>query len=248
MDTTENTHNAMPRKQIFVWLLISSFSAFARGTTELPPSYAVKSELYATGIEWAEGPAFDRHGDLFVVNYRGNGKIGRIAADGTASVYCDLRPAFAPRDGRQAFPNGLKVDREGRLLVVDLGGGRLLRLSDGGADRSADHGRVVRWRYKKTAADQPPVIEMLDTRSSEPHTEVLVDASGRLYVAISEGGVIDVVDVPSGRLLRQYDAGGRCATNCHFYGGYLYTTITGKEAIYRLKLGVEGFDYWGTMR
>ena len=61
----------MPRKQIFVWLLISSFSAFARGTTELPPSCAVKPELYATGIEWAEGPAFDRHGDLFVVNYRG---------------------------------------------------------------------------------------------------------------------------------------------------------------------------------
>ena len=54
-------------------------------------SHSVKPELYATGFEFAEGPALDDAGNLFVVNYRGLGKIGRIAPDGTASVYCDLR-------------------------------------------------------------------------------------------------------------------------------------------------------------
>ena len=50
---------------------------------DLPPSHGVKPELYATGFEFAEGPALDRDGNLYVVNYRNNGTIGRIAPDGT---------------------------------------------------------------------------------------------------------------------------------------------------------------------
>jgi hypothetical protein len=42
--------------------------------------------------------------------------------------------------------------------------------------------------------------------------------------------------------LRQYDAGGKQATNCHFHGGFLYVTVADREAVFRLRLGVEGFD------
>ena len=38
---------------------------------------------------------------------------------------------------------------------------------------------------------------------------MIFDAAGRLYVAMCTGGVINVVEVPSGKLLRQYDAGGK---------------------------------------
>ena len=72
---------------------------------------------------------------------------------------------------------------------------------------------------------------------------MIFDAAGRLYVATWTGGVINVVEVPSGKLLRQYDAGGKQSTNCHFHGGYLYMTVAAKEAVFRLKLGVDGFDY-----
>ena len=34
-------------------------------------------------------------------------------------------------------------------------------------------------------------------------------------------------------------------TNCHFHGGDLYTTVVDRKAVYRLLLGVEGFDYNG---
>ena len=79
---------------------------------ELPPSHSVTPRLYATGFEFAEGPAFDDAGNLYVVNYRGNGKIGRIQADGTASVWCDLtelapltdRRPQATRHGRRGHP------------------------------------------------------------------------------------------------------------------------------------------------
>jgi hypothetical protein len=95
--------------QFVVWgsLCCAAFSQ-AEEPADLPPSHSVKPELYATGFEFAEGPALDDAGNLFVVNYRGLGKIGCITPDGTASVCCDLRQ-LAPVEGRQPQANGLKV-------------------------------------------------------------------------------------------------------------------------------------------
>ena len=74
---------------------------------------------------------------------------------------------------------------------------------------------------------------------------LIFDEAGRLYVAMWSTGQINVIDVDSGKIIRQYDAGGEKSTNCHFHGGYLYTTVAAKEAVFRLKLGVNGFDYNG---
>ena len=82
-------------------------------------------------------------------------------------------------------------------------------------------------------------------RSFQPDG-LIFDAKGRLYVGMWTGGFINVVDVSRGQLVRQYDAGGGKATNCHFHNGYLYTTVAAKEAVFRLKLDVEGFDYNGS--
>lgn len=72
---------------------------------------------------------------------------------------------------------------------------------------------------------------------------MVFDVAGRLYVATWTGGEIWVVEVPSGRLLRRYDAGGQRATNCHFHGDCLYVTVAAKKPVFRLRLGVPGFDY-----
>ena len=52
-------------------IAVLALPVFGQEASPLSPSDTVKPELYATGIEWTEGPAFDRHGDLFVVNYGG---------------------------------------------------------------------------------------------------------------------------------------------------------------------------------
>ena len=36
--------------------------------------------------------------------------------------------------------------------------------------------------------------------------------------------------------MRYNIAGGEKSTNCHFHGGYLYTTVAAKEAVFRLNL------------
>jgi gluconolactonase len=300
----------------------------AESHDDLPASHSVKPELYATGFEFAEGPTFDASGNLYVVNYRGNGNIGRITPDGTASVFCDLRK-LAPIAGKLPQANGLKVDQQGRLLATDAGAGRLLRVSvDGKAvevladrcegqpfnslndlgldtkgniffsdpgDSDAEKLTGAIYRYdlatKKVTRlatslaypngigvtpDQKHVclaesqkfrmlIYDLAADGTVSNERVLIDfprktegqivggkhdpdglvfdKKGRLYVGMWTAGVINVVEVPSGKLLRQFDAGGSQATNCHFHGPYLYTTVAAKEAVFRLKLGVEGFNY-----
>jgi gluconolactonase len=74
------------------------------------------------GIDFAEGPIFDAHGNLYFVNYLRNGTIGRRTPDGTVHVWCET--------GGQA--NGLKVDREGFIIAADYGGKRILRIHPDG--------------------------------------------------------------------------------------------------------------------
>lgn len=314
----------------YLWFAVSGWSA---EIADLPSSRSVKPELYATGFEFAEGPALDNAGNLFVVNYRGLGKIGRITPDGTASVYCDLRQAAPPVKNRQAQANGLKVDAQGRLIVADAGGGRILRIAPatpgeppavevlapdfegkpfdapndvaldlagniyfsdpGSSNAKQPTGSIYRYDvgsrkvvrldtglaypnglavtpdqkhlclaeselhrvliYDRAAdggvSNRRVLIDFLPQSEGKVAGDVITpdgmifDAIGRLYVATWTGGVINVVEVPSGKLLRQYDAGGKRATNCHFHGGYLYVTVAAKEAVFRLKLGVDGFDY-----
>lgn len=311
------------------WLAIAS-AVRADPPADLPPSDAVKPELYATGFEFAEGPALDAAGNLFVVNYLENGNIGRIGTDRTAAVFCDLRK-LVPLEGRKPQANGLKIDRQGRLVASDSGAGRLLRIAADGksVEVLADSLRRKRFNSVNDVALDPagniyfsdpggsgaekPIgsiyrydastgrVALLDTGLAFPNglgptpdqkylclsesarnrlliydltadgevrnRRVLIDflhppegfaggdqfvpdglvfdAAGRLYVGTWTGGTINVVEVPSGKLLRQYDAGGLKATNCHFHGDYLYTTVAAEKAVFRLKLGVKGFDYNG---
>lgn len=314
-------------------LLLGSPCALAADHADLPPSHSVQPELVATGFAFAAGPALNAAGDLFVANYRELGTIGRLAPDGTASIWSDLRK-LAPLEARIPQVTGLKLDSEGRLIAADFGGGRLLRVAADGAkvevlaersegkrfdnvsdvalDRQGNiyftdpgnssvenrTGSVYRFDVRTgrvsqlatglaypngiaVTADQKRLcvaesrqyrvlIFDLAQDGSAGNRRVLVDfpdetrgtfvggkfdpdgmvldARNRLYVAMWRGGVINVVDVATGLLIRQYDAGGGRATNCHFHGGYLYTTIAAKEAVFRLKLGVEGFDYNGSLR
>ena len=62
--------------------------------------------VVATGLEFPEGPAFDRSGNLYVTEIQG-GQISRIAPDGTVEV-------FANTGGG---PNGAAFGPDGDLYV-----------------------------------------------------------------------------------------------------------------------------------
>jgi gluconolactonase len=306
-------------------------AAGAACAAELPNPADVTPERYATGFAFAEGPAFDDAGNLYVVNYRVEGTIGKFAADGTASVFCDLVELAPTKGDKEPRGNGIKIDRECRLIVADSGAGRLLRVSADGtaAEVLAERFNEIRFNsINDVALDtagnvyftdpggssiETPIgsvyrydvasrgVTRLDTGLAFPNgiavspdqkrlcvaesqrsrvlmydlspdgavknRRVLIDFAalpkdahkhgpptpdgmifdedGRLFVAMWKAAVVNVIELPTGKLLAQYDAGGSQATNLHFHDGWLYVTVAAKEAVYRLKLGVDGHRYRG---
>jgi len=84
--------------------------------------------LFAAGLPFPEGPCFDRHGNLYVVDF-GAGNISRLTPDGRAEV-------FARTGGS---PTGLTFHPDGTLYVADTGLGAILRVEpDGTWSRVAD--------------------------------------------------------------------------------------------------------------
>jgi gluconolactonase len=92
----------------------------ARPSKAEAPPLPDKVEPYpvVADIAFAEGPIFDRQGNLYFVNYHSLGTLGRRTPDGTVSVWVHT--------GGQA--NGLRVDGSGNIVVADYGGKRILRI------------------------------------------------------------------------------------------------------------------------
>lgn len=282
------------------------------GPTPLPAPDAVRPSPYATGFAFAEGPAIDREGNLYVVNYRESGTIGKITPDGAASVLIDLRKHLPAEGDSKPSCNGLKIDDDGNIIGAETGTSQIIRVSRDGKkvevlvrevrgerlrglnDLALDpkgniyfsnpgQKNVYRWNKADGAVDKlnpepigsngigltPDgkhlitsdsdgkrlmVLDMADGQGTNPRVlyslkepavpdGFVFDESGRLYLGTWTGGVVQVIEVPSGKLLATYDAGGSQATNVHFFNGDLFVTVAAKEAVYRLPLGIRGWRY-----
>jgi gluconolactonase len=143
-------------------------SAFADDAPSPLPN-RVEPRLLVRGISFAEGPTFDSKGNLFFVNYKGNGNIGRRTPAGDVEVWLRLpdAPAAPGRKALRAFPFGLKADRHDRLIAADYGGRRLLRIS---ADKKVE-----------TLADS------YDGRPFNNPNDVCLDRAGNIYFTDPQG-------------------------------------------------------------
>lgn len=73
--------------------------------------------LFSTNIE---GPAFDKNGQLYVVNYQHDGTIGKVAPDGTCSMFIEL-PAGS-------IANCIQFDSKGNMFLPDFTGHNILHV------------------------------------------------------------------------------------------------------------------------
>ena len=165
----------------------------------LPQPDRLKPSLYATGFALASGLALDRHDNLFVSNYRELGAIGLIAKDGSAEILCRLSE-LAPIEGAIPQPAGLKVDGEGRLIVADVGAGRLLRVANDGTEVEVLADRCNDKRFDQpqdVALDVGGNIYMTDARRSDQDAP-----SGAVYLYSIKTGKVSELDkglpAPSG--------------------------------------------------
>jgi len=67
-----------------------------------------------------EGPATDRAGDIFAVNFARQGTIGRTTPDGKSEVYVELPEG--------SVGNGIRFDRDGVMYIADYPKHNVLRV------------------------------------------------------------------------------------------------------------------------
>ncbi len=73
--------------------------------------------LFTGGIE---GPAFDKKGNLYVVNFQKEGTIGVVKPDGKVELFIELP--------KGSVANGIKFDREGNMYLADYTGHNVLKV------------------------------------------------------------------------------------------------------------------------
>jgi gluconolactonase len=76
-----------------------------------------EENLFSQNIE---GPAFDKQGKLYVVNFQKDGTIGLVKPDGTAELFLTLP------EGSTA--NSIKFDSKGTLYLADFTGHNVLKV------------------------------------------------------------------------------------------------------------------------
>jgi gluconolactonase len=68
-----------------------------------------------------EGPAVDKGGTVYYVNFEREGTIGQISPDGKLSVFIDLPEG--------SIGNGIRFDSKGNMLIADYTGHNILKVN-----------------------------------------------------------------------------------------------------------------------
>jgi len=191
-------------------------------------------------LERLQDVALDIVGNIFFTDA---GDAEQESAGGSVYRYSINTGKVAKLDGELSLPSGVGVTPDQtRVCVAERGAGRIV-VYDLSAEGTVSNRRVLALPVVPSEETEPPEKEEGVRDDVQPNGFVF-DTSGRMYV-VTASGHVHVIDVGSGELLRQYNAGGQECTSCHFRGDYLYTAVASKEAVFRLELGVDGFGYDG---
>lgn len=122
-----------------------------------------KENSFTAGIE---GPAVDKNGNLYAVNFAKNGTIGKVNEKGEGSVFVEL-PG-------KSVGNGIRFDEDGNMFIADYVGHNVLRLKENSKE-------VVVW------ANNPEMSQPNDLTIAPNGTIYLSDpnwgeSSGRIWM------------------------------------------------------------------
>jgi len=137
-----------------------------------------------------EGPSFDRDGNLYVVDIA-HGRVFRISPAGVFGLVADY-------DGE---PNGLKIDRDGRIFIADYRNG-LMQLDPGRGAVTALLDR--RWSERFKGLNDLFFAANGDLYFTDQGQTGLHDPTGRVYRLTGEARLetlIDTVPSPNGLVM-----------------------------------------------
>lgn len=132
------------------------------------------AEGFTSGIE---GPACDRDGNLYAVDYGQSGTIGRVSPSGETSMWLQLPGG--------SHGCGMVFDADGRLFVADWTGHNVLRIEP--------DTRAVRIHAHNPDMDQPNDLAIARDGTifaSDPNWQ---NATGRVW-RVTPDGQVDLLD------------------------------------------------------
>jgi gluconolactonase len=105
------------RKMFFLLALLLLVSSQGVCQQLFVASDHTAENLFTGGIE---GPAFDKKGNLYVVNFEKEGTIGVVNPDGDAQLFITLPEG--------SIANGIKFDSKGNMYLADYTGHNILKV------------------------------------------------------------------------------------------------------------------------
>ena len=106
-------------RNLFFFTIVATIPGFF-------PVYAFQSsDLMAehSFTEGIEGPAVNKTGDLFAVNFKEQGTIGKVDKDGNGEVFVRLPEG--------SIGNGIRFDKDDTMFVADYAGHKVYMLKNG---------------------------------------------------------------------------------------------------------------------
>ena len=145
----------MPAFQISFILFLCGY-ALSAGAQKSASAELFKSAVFTpvngftSGVE---GPAVDKSGTVYAVNFNRQGTIGQITPEGTASVFVELPQG--------SIGNGIRFDSRGNMLIADYPKHNILKVE-------MSSGRVSVFAHEPTM--------------SQPN-DIAIDSKDRLYAS-----------------------------------------------------------------
>jgi DNA-binding beta-propeller fold protein YncE len=165
-------HGMVLRGTIFIFLLALLLSPFGLPTKALAESYQfhLKWGTPSNQFNYPYGVAVDSSGNVYVAD-TGNHLIQKFTPDTTdptdplKMVFLTKWGLFGEGDGEFNRPQGVAVDSNGNVYVVDTGNNRVQKFSSSG-------GFLTKWGSEGSG----------DSQFDNP-SAIAVDSSGNVYVA-----------------------------------------------------------------
>ena len=105
------------QNRVFFVVSLSLYCSLASGDELFKATPLTKPGEFTKGIE---GPACDKAGNVFAVNFKEQGTIGRVSPDGKGEVFLTLPEG--------STGNGIRFDKKGNMFIADYPKHNVLRV------------------------------------------------------------------------------------------------------------------------
>ncbi|MBN1291640.1 MAG: SMP-30/gluconolactonase/LRE family protein [Candidatus Latescibacteria bacterium] len=177
-------------------------NAFAGSNSILDDEELYVSRTFTAKNEFTggiEGPACDKDGNLYAVNYGHKGTIGKVTSEGESSLFVELPEGSAG--------NGIRFHSDGSMLIADYVGHNILRVDMITHEISVYAHEPAMSQPNDLAISDNDIIYASDPNWSESSGRIWrIDTDGTTTVIASELGITNGIEInPENNILYAND-------------------------------------------